>query len=66
VSGEGPIRGVFIRAPYVSEVGNTVETLATFQNKKVLVRQGNLLASAFHPELTDDIRLHRYFLSMVR
>lgn len=63
VEGE-PIRGVFIRAPFVAEAGPDVETLATFDDRIVLVRQGNLLASAFHPELTGDMRLHRYFVRM--
>ena len=58
----GRVRGVFIRAPYVSEWGPDVEPLARYEDKVVLVRQGNLLASAFHPELTDDTTLHRAFL----
>jgi pyridoxal 5'-phosphate synthase pdxT subunit len=59
-------RGVFIRAPEVTEVGAGVETLATYDGRTVLVRQGNLLACAFHPELTDDTRVHAYFLSLTR
>lgn len=59
------VRGVFIRAPYVEESGPDVQVLARFDEHIVLVRQGNLLASAFHPELTDDTRLHQYFLGMV-
>jgi 5'-phosphate synthase pdxT subunit len=66
VTGESPVRGVFIRAPFVEEVGNDVTVLARFDDKIVLVRQGNRLASAFHPELTNDIRLHRYFLQMAQ
>ncbi len=65
VLGEAPVRGVFIRAPYVTAVGRGVETLASFDGKVVLVRQGRLLAGAFHPELTADTRLHRYFLSFL-
>jgi pyridoxal 5'-phosphate synthase pdxT subunit len=61
-----PVRGVFIRAPEVTEVGAGVETLATYDGRTVLVRQGNLLACAFHPELTDDTRVHAYFLSLTR
>lgn len=63
---ERPVRGVFIRAPIVSRVGAGVEVLSTFEDKIVAVKQGNLLATAFHPELTDDERIHRYFLSLVR
>ncbi|MBB6049529.1 pyridoxal 5'-phosphate synthase glutaminase subunit PdxT [Armatimonas rosea] len=58
----GTVRGVFIRAPFVSEVGEGVEVLARYQDRVVLVRQGKLLASAFHPELTDDPTLHRAFI----
>lgn len=54
--------GVFIRAPYITRVGPGVEILCQLQDKIVLVRQGNNLASAFHPELTGDYRVHRYFL----
>jgi len=64
--GEEPVRGVFIRAPYVSKSAPDVETLGRYKEKIVAVRQGNLLGSAFHPELTDDCRLHGYFLKMVR
>ena len=61
----GPVRAVFIRAPFVSEVHEGVEVLAEFQGHPVLVREGDLLAAAFHPELTDDIRVHRLFIDMV-
>ncbi len=60
-----PVRGVFIRAPYIEESGPEVDILARFEDKVVLARQGNLLASAFHPELTGDTRVHRYFLRMI-
>lgn len=63
---ERPVRGVFIRAPIVSQVGNGVAVLSEFDGKIVAVQQGNLLATAFHPELTDDERVHRYFLSLVK
>lgn len=59
------VRGVFIRAPYVRSIGNGVEILARFENRIVAVRQGNILATAFHPELTDDTRVHNYFGSIV-
>jgi len=63
--GEEPVRAVFIRAPYVTETGTGVDILATHEGKIVFVRQGNILGSAFHPELTPDDRVHRYFLSLV-
>ena len=63
---EQPVRGVFIRAPIVARVGAGVQTLSVFDGKIVAVQQGNLLATAFHPELTDDTRVHRYFLSLVK
>ncbi|SFL74957.1 5'-phosphate synthase pdxT subunit [Gracilibacillus orientalis] len=56
---------VFIRAPYVVEVGPEVEVLATYQDKIVAAKQGHYLCSAFHPELTDDHRLTEYFVKMV-
>src|SRR5256885_4845824 len=59
---EAPLRGVFIRAPRVREVGSDVEVLAEHDGKPVLVRQGRFLAAAFHPELTDDTRVHEKFL----
>lgn len=57
---------VFIRAPYVMEVGSGVEILSTVEDKIVAARQDHLLVSAFHPELTDDERMHAYFLQMVK
>ncbi len=65
VLGLEPLRAVFIRAPYVTQMGPNVETLATYDGKTVFVRQGTILGSAFHPELTDDDRAHRLFLSLV-
>jgi 5'-phosphate synthase pdxT subunit len=56
---------VFIRAPYIAERGADVEELATYDGRTVFVRQGMALASAFHPELTGDDRVHRYFLSLI-
>jgi len=65
--GSAPFHAVFIRAPAVEEVGDDVEVLATLEDGQVVaVRQGNALATAFHPELTDDDRFHRYFLELVR
>ena len=65
--GAAPFHAVFIRAPIVEEVGDGVEVLATLEDgKAVAVRQANALATAFHPELTEDHRFHRYFMDMVR
>jgi 5'-phosphate synthase pdxT subunit len=62
-----PVHAVFIRAPIVREVGEGVQVLARLETGEVVAaRQGHLLVTAFHPELTDDDRLHRYFLSLVR
>jgi len=61
----GPYKAVFIRAPYIQSVRDGVDILATFQDKIVMARQGNCLVSAFHPELTDDLRVHQYFLKMI-
>jgi len=62
----GPVEGVFIRAPWVESVGADVKVLAEHQGHVVAVRQGNALATSFHPELTGDHRLHRFFTDMVR
>jgi len=65
--GEQPFHAVFIRAPIVEEVDDGVEVLAKLEDgKAVAVRQANALATAFHPELTEDDRFHRYFIDMVR
>jgi 5'-phosphate synthase pdxT subunit len=61
-----PLRGVFIRAPRVSDVGPGVEVLAEHQDEPVLLRDGRFLVASFHPELTDDPRVHERFLGMVR
>ncbi len=63
--GETPVRAVFIRAPYIERVGPAVTVMATVNGKIVIARQGKLLATAFHPELTEDDRIHRYFLKMI-
>ena len=57
---------VFIRAPVITRVGLDVEVLARFEDKIVAARQGNMLGLAFHSELTDDLRIHYYFLEMVK
>jgi 5'-phosphate synthase pdxT subunit len=61
-----PVRAVFIRAPWVDEVGPGVEVLAEVDGRPVLAREGRFLVAAFHPELTDDTRLHERFLDLVR
>jgi 5'-phosphate synthase pdxT subunit len=61
-----PVRGVFIRAPRVAEVGSGVEVLAELDGEPVLLREGRFLVASFHPELTDDPRVHALFLDMVR
>lgn len=64
VDGLPPSRGVFIRAPYVERVWGNARILSRFQDKIIMVREDNLLATAFHPELTDDPTIHDYFLQM--
>ena len=66
--GEPDFHAVFIRAPLVEEVGTGVEVLATIPatGEVVAVRQGNLLATSFHPEIVPDFRIHKYFLEMVK
>lgn len=64
--GDAPFHAVFIRAPYIENVGVEVDVMAVVEEHIVVARQGNLLVSAFHPELTTDTRLHRYFLEMVQ
>lgn len=54
-----PVTGVFIRAPRIEKIGSEVSELANYDDHPVMVRQGNILATSFHPELTDDVRIHR-------
>lgn len=63
--GETPLVAVFIRAPIIVSCGPQVEVLSQVEEGIVMARQGNLLVSAFHPEITNDTRVHEYFLSMV-
>ncbi|MEU7696851.1 MULTISPECIES: pyridoxal 5'-phosphate synthase glutaminase subunit PdxT [unclassified Streptomyces] len=63
---DGPVEGVFIRAPWVESVGAEVEVLAEHDGHIVAVRQGRVLATSFHPELTGDHRIHALFVDMVR
>jgi 5'-phosphate synthase pdxT subunit len=62
----GQLEMVFIRAPRITRTGPTVETLAKRDGSPTLIRQGRLLAATFHPELTDDTRIHQLFLDIVR
>jgi pyridoxal 5'-phosphate synthase pdxT subunit len=62
----GPLRGVFIRAPWIEQAGPEVRVLASCEGRIVAAAQGPLLATAFHPELTDDDRMHARFLQEVR
>jgi len=64
--GDEPFPAVFIRAPWIERTGPGVETLAERDGRVVMVRQGNILATSFHPELTGDDRIHGYFLGMLR
>ena len=57
--------GVFIRAPSVSEVGSDVEVLSKFNERIIAVKKGNVIGTAFHPELTEDTALHKYFINLV-
>jgi 5'-phosphate synthase pdxT subunit len=66
VGEEGSVRGVFIRAPRVEDVGPAVEVLAELDGEPVLLRDGRFLVASFHPELTDDTRVHELFLDLVR
>ena len=61
-----PLRGVFIRAPRVRDVGDSVEVLADHEGEPVLLRDGRFLVASFHPELTDDTRVHERFLELIR
>ena len=62
---DGPVHGVFIRAPWVEEVGTGVEVLAEVRDHPVAVRQGTVTAISFHPELTEDNRVHRWFVESI-
>ncbi len=64
--GRAPFPGVFIRAPYIARAGKGVEILGSVEGRDIAARQGRVLTVAFHPELTEDLRLHRYFLQMAK
>jgi len=63
--GPDPIQAVFIRAPYIERGGENVKVMATVNGKIVIARQDKMLVTAFHPELTNDDRIHKYFISML-
>jgi len=63
--GDNPVQAVFIRAPYIEQANDKVKILAMVNEKVVIARQDNILVTAFHPELTDDDRIHKYFISMI-
>jgi pyridoxal 5'-phosphate synthase pdxT subunit len=63
---EKPLRGIFIRAPRVQKAGEEVEVLGELDGEPVLLRQGRFLVATFHPELTDDTRVHELFIDAVR
>jgi 5'-phosphate synthase pdxT subunit len=63
---EEPLRGVFIRAPRLRDAGRGVEVLAELEGEAVLLRQGRFLVASFHPELTDDTRVHEVFVDLVK
>jgi 5'-phosphate synthase pdxT subunit len=68
----GPVHAVFIRAPWVESISNGVKILGAVvppglnESKIIAVRHHNIMATSFHPEVTDDLRIHRYFVEMVR
>jgi 5'-phosphate synthase pdxT subunit len=62
---DAPVRAIFIRAPIIKDVGESVDVLTMVDDHIVMVQQGNILAAAFHPELLDDDRIHAYFLDKV-
>lgn len=66
VNGLGKMTGIFIRAPLIERVGKGVEILGRLYNNPVIVRQDNVLVSTFHPELTENKKLHKYFLKMIK
>lgn len=66
VEGVGTVPAVFIRAPYIVRSGPDVTPMAWHEGFAVMAREGNVLACSFHPELTDDVRIHRYFVETIR
>jgi 5'-phosphate synthase pdxT subunit len=64
--GDQPFRGIFIRAPIIEYVKSGIEVLCSVNNQVVAVKQGKVIACNFHPELTDDLRIHQYFIEQIR
>lgn len=62
---DGAVNAVFIRAPWVESIGSSVQVLATVDNHPVAIRQGNILATSFHPEITEDNRVHQFFVNEI-
>ncbi|HOC52806.1 MAG TPA: pyridoxal 5'-phosphate synthase glutaminase subunit PdxT [Caldisericia bacterium] len=62
---EIPYKAIFIRAPVVKEIGDSVEVLAEVEEGPVFIKQGNILGASFHPELTDDTRIHQMFIDII-
>jgi 5'-phosphate synthase pdxT subunit len=62
---DAPFHAVFIRAPWIEKVGSEVETLSTIDGHAVMVRQGTILATSFHPELTGDSRIHEMLIDLI-
>ena len=65
ILGDTPVRGIFIRAPIVTEIRDNVRILARFENRPVLLQKDRILVATFHPELTEDTRIHSYFLDLL-
>ena len=65
VLGKNPFHAVFIRAPYINKIEGTAKSLLSHENKMLMVEQDNCLVTAFHPELTEDTRIHEYFLRKI-
>ena len=63
---ENPVDSVFIRAPQIEKVGDDVQVLATVNERVVAARQDHVLVTSFHPELTEDLQVHQYFVEMIR
>ncbi|MBF0581921.1 pyridoxal 5'-phosphate synthase glutaminase subunit PdxT [Corynebacterium sp. ED61] len=63
---ENPVDSVFIRAPQIEKVGDDVQVLATVNERVVAARQNHVLVTSFHPELTEDLQVHQYFVEMIR
>jgi 5'-phosphate synthase pdxT subunit len=64
--GKEPVQAVFIRAPYIEQASPQVKVMAVVNDKIVIARQDKMLVTAFHPELTEDDRIHKYFISMIQ